>query len=295
VGPDGALVHGTLACAAPPGCGREYPVIDGLAIVVDDLAGYLREERRVILRRRDLPAWAHELLDLDLDDGDPERRRAQSLAAYAAAYPAPPDPALAGLAAGLPAFLDRCLAAHAPRGAGTRGLDAGAGTGGFTALLARHVDHAVGFELAFDRARRAREDARARGGGRRPWFAVASAEVPPFDAASFDVVTALNVLDAVRHPRRLLAALHRCLRPGGLLVVTTPFTYASARTPLAEQLDEDELLPWLAALGGAPGYEVLEDEPRVPWHLPTGDRHHDVYLVRAIAARKAGGRAAHTP
>src|ERR1700752_4883796 len=80
-GPDGELIHGTLACLPDGGCGREYPVRDGIPILVIELDDYLRNEPTTILRRRDLPPWAEELLDLSLDDADAGQRRARILAA----------------------------------------------------------------------------------------------------------------------------------------------------------------------------------------------------------------------
>ena len=117
--------------------------------------------------------------------------------------------------------------------------------------------------------------------GRRPSFLVASADEPGFDDDTFDTILAVNILDAIRDPRRLLGALGRSLRPGGLIVITTPFEYATALTELEDRIEEDELLSTLAA-----DYDVVEDADDVPWHLPVSARHHDVYLVRAIAARK---------
>jgi SAM-dependent methyltransferase len=278
------LIHGTLACASAGGCGREYPVLDGVPILVADLDAYLRDERATILRRRDLPPWADELLDLSLDDADAEQRRARILATYTAAYPMPPHPLLAPLAEGLPALLQKCLATHSPArtaGAIRRGLDAGCATGGFTGLLARHVDLAIGIDLAFDHVRHAREMALATATGKRPSYLVASANESVFDDGTFDTILAVNILDANHDPRRLLAALGRSLRPGGLLVLTTPFEYTTALTELPDRIEEDELLDTLAT-----EYEVIEDADDVPWHLPVSARHHDVYLVRAIAARK---------
>ena len=283
-GSDGELIHGTLACPSTEGCGREYPVLDGIPILVVNLDDYLRDERATILRRRDLPAWADDLLDLSLDDADAEQRRARILTAYAAAYPAPPHPLLAPLAEGLPAFLQKCLATHGPpprAGAIRRGLDVGCATGGFTGLLARHVDLTIGIDLAFDHVRRAREAAMPTAAAPRPSFVVASADEPVFDDGTFDAILAVNILDAIRDPHRLLRRARPQPAPRGLLVLTTPFEYATALTELQDRIEEDELLETLAV-----DYEVIEDADDVPWHLPVSARHHDVYLVRAIAARK---------
>ena len=270
-GPRGVVLHGTLACAA---CAREYPILDGVPILVADLAGYIRDERRTILRRRDLPAWAEELLDLSLDEADPEWRRARTLASYAGG--APSDPSLEALAAPLGDFVDESLARHAR--SARLGLDAGAAAGMFTRRLARHVERAVGLEAAFDRARRAREETPEAA------FIAGFVEEPPFAAASFDAALALNLLDVVARPRRLLEVLHACLRPGGVLILTTPFEYATSRTELEEWIEEEELRPEIERL-----FEVLDDRPRIPWHLPISERHHDVYFVRGVVARRRHG------
>jgi SAM-dependent methyltransferase len=274
---------GTLVCRRP-GCGRHFPVIDGLPILVADLPAYLADQRASILRRRDLPEWAQTLLDLPLGEGDAERAAEHASATWQTAHWETPAPELAEIARPFPALVGALLDRHLPRGGRRRrlGLDAGAGAGAFTLALARRMDVAVGLELHFATARAARERVRRQRDGRRATFVVADAENPPFPEGAFDVVLALNLLDVVAHPTRVFAALDRCLRPGGLLVVTTPFAYTEARTVLAEQLDEAELLALLD------DYEILDDHPRVPWHVPIDDRHHHVFLVRALAARRRG-------
>src|SRR4029450_5994372 len=134
---------------------------------------------------------------------------------------------------------------------------------GFTGLLARHVDLAVGIDLAFDHVRRARELAMPTSAGTRPSFLVASAAEPVFEDGAFDAILAVNILDATRDPRRLLGALGQSLRPGGLLILTTPFDYATGLPELRARIEEDELLETLAV-----DYEVIEDADDVSWHLP---------------------------
>jgi SAM-dependent methyltransferase/uncharacterized protein YbaR (Trm112 family) len=284
--PAGELVQGTLACADEE-CGREYPVVDGIPLLLDDVLAYAKEERAALMRRADLTARNREVLELALDDEDEEHLRGRDLATYLAAHFAPPDdPTLAPLATPLGAWVEDALARHAPANA-RLGLDAGCATGGFTLALSRHVGQAVGVELGFDLARAARERVPA------AFFAVASAEELPFERGAFDVVLALNLLDAIARPRLALRRLDACLRPGGLLLVTTPFAYETARTAPEERLLEEELPAFLAGAGRGslqPGYEVLDDRPRVPWLLPLGPRRFDLFLLRCVAARKKARR-----
>ncbi len=265
------IVHGTLGCDCP----REHPIIDGVPVVVRDLLAYLASERDSILERRDLPPWANDLLGLASDDPEAEAWRAHTLTTYAG--PRSEEPALAALSKPLWAFVEQTIHHHAP---GARfGLDAGAAAGAFTRVLARHVECAVGLEIAFDRARHARESSLA--DDRRPFFVAGSADDPPFAAGSFQVVLALNLLDVVPQPRKLLDQVAALLAPDGLLVLTTPFAYTLAQTPLDEQIDDEELD---AALTDR--FAILENRPQIPWHLPTSERHHALYFVRGIVARK---------
>jgi SAM-dependent methyltransferase len=93
-------------------------------------------------------------------------------------------------------------------------LDVGCSKGHFLELAQASGWQAVGVELN----PRAVEEARARG------LDVRHGELPglAFADASFDVVTLFDVIEHTAAPRALLAACHKALRPGGLLVVTTP-------------------------------------------------------------------------
>src|SRR5581483_5646380 len=44
----------------------------------------------------------------------------------------------------------------------------------------------------------------------------------PFPAASFDLVTALDVIEHVDADEKVLREAHRVLRPGGHMLITTP-------------------------------------------------------------------------
>jgi len=53
----------------------------------------------------------------------------------------------------------------------------------------------------------------------------------PFPVESFDAVVCAEVLEHVPDPARLLAEVHRVLRPGGHLVLTTPQTWGLHEEP----------------------------------------------------------------
>lgn len=108
---------------------------------------------------------------------------------------------------------------------GRRVLDLGCGTGYGTADLARVASSAVGVDLAPDAIGYALSHFPA------ARFLECSASAVPFPAASFDLVTAFEVIEHLREWRALLAEAHRVLEPNGLLLVSTPNKryYAEAR------------------------------------------------------------------
>lgn len=115
------------------------------------------------------------------------------------------------------------LAARFARG--RRVLDLGCGAGYGTADLARVASTAVGVDHA--------PEAIAYAAGHFPaaQFLECSAHALPFPPASFDLVTAFEVIEHLRDWRALLAESQRVVTPGGLLIVSTPNKryYAEAR------------------------------------------------------------------
>jgi len=54
------------------------------------------------------------------------------------------------------------------------------------------------------------------------------------EIGSFDVVLAANLIDRVGQPRKLLRSLAEIVRPGGHLILTSPYTWLEEFTPAAE-------------------------------------------------------------
>jgi len=136
--------------------------------------------------------------------------------------------------------------------------------------------------------------------GRDVTFLLADALSPPLDAGVFDGAVALNVLDNVRVPTTLLGQLHALLKPGGSLLLATPFAWDSAHTDDGERIGgargrpfggdpEEELRRVLdgRALGAPWRFEVVEAWPHVPWTLVRDDRlsfTYDVFVARLRSA-----------
>ncbi|HMO64331.1 MAG TPA: putative 4-mercaptohistidine N1-methyltransferase, partial [Verrucomicrobiota bacterium] len=151
-----------------------------------------------------------------------------------------------------------------------RALDLGCAVGGSTFALARSFAEVAGVDLS-RRFIQAAEQLRIAGGlaydilesghvarpaeARRPddvdparvRFLAGDALALPAELGDFDVIHAANLLDRVPSPRALLAGVAGRVRPGGRLILTSPYTWLEDYTPRGE---------WLCA-AGRPMHELI--------------------------------------
>lgn len=132
---------------------------------------------------------------------------------------------------------------------GKRALDAGCGTGYGVAALARHAHSVAGVDIAAE----AVDYARANAGAENVCYLQASATALPFAAASFDLITAFEVIEHLKDWRDLLSEAPRVLAPDGLFLVSTPnrLYYAESRRldgPNPYHVHEFEFAEFQAAL-----------------------------------------------
>ncbi len=255
--------QGILACAAAE-CRTRFPIIDGLPVLVADLPRFLNEAGAYLLARDDLDEPIADLFGSVLPPGSWFDATRQHLSGYVRdhwgrfdssdrALPAP------GQAWGLAqAGLELADAVSGPV------IELGAAAGGVTRALADRFDTPVlGIDLSAPLARFA---ARALRGGtlRYPLrlagtayeqreievpppprnnasFWLADALAPPLEPGCAGLVVALNLLDCVSDPAALLRSAAALLRPGGHLLLCTPFDWSTAATPVGA---------WLGARSG---------------------------------------------
>jgi len=98
---------------------------------------------------------------------------------------------------------------------------------------------------------------------------------PPFPDESFDVVTATALIEHVDNPAKMLNEVHRILRPGGLVIITTPDPFfEKIAVAIGHLKDEDHqetmtcktLSKYLISSGFTPGR--VEKFMCWPWGLP---------------------------
>jgi SAM-dependent methyltransferase len=103
----------------------------------------------------------------------------------------------------------------------------------------------------------------------QPDYVCDLAEIPVEDAR-FDHVVLTQVLEHIPEPARVLAELHRVLKPGGTLWLTAPFFYAEHEKPydffrytqfglqhvMAEAGFRDVRVEWLEGYWGTVAYEL---------------------------------------
>lgn len=255
---DGAL----LRC----GCGRTYPVVRGIPIVLQDLEGWATSEGAEALRD---PAADPDVVRLLARDVATLRNR-RLLDAYASP-----------LACELNAWLDEVIAlAPGPV------LEVGAGIGHPDTirvdlnhtLLARRpgpplVETAEGVAIA-------------PGGA-----IVADAADPPWTGGTFATVVLANVLDSCREPALVLAHAEALLQPGGHLVVTCAYAFEDAVTPSTARFTEQELHD---ALDGTRPFGPYPLDLRLTappadraWRLRAGPRTEHVHQVQTFIARRS--------
>ncbi|MFG1424226.1 class I SAM-dependent methyltransferase [Roseixanthobacter liquoris] len=315
---------GLLRCPALD-CGIAYPIIDGAPVLVPDLGAWLAANGHLLLQRHELPDPVEAVVAAALgpDAAFNVIRTQQASYAHdhygdlAEADSAPalfgPPPAPTPL---VPGAVRRTLATALAQLPATTGpvLDIGCAVGRTAFDLAAATPGLVlGIDLNWpllaigrgilDRAvlsyphRRLgmrferRRHAVAFAGSDRVDFWIADALALPFRAHTFDLAVAMNVIDCVSAPPRLIAEMARVLMSGGGAAIATPFDWSSQVTSPEAWVDGPAALDTLMAEVGTQARQagfgaLVQTGPShdLDWHVRLHDRaamHYAVHLLTA--------------
>lgn len=272
-GAGGDVVEGVLQCRRAE-CLREYPVIDGVPLLIAEIRAYLASALPRVTARDDLSPTIESLLGDCAGPGSEYDNTRRELSTYGWDH-------YGDLAGGEV----RGVEGEAQPGSAVRLLDAmlglagealdalpagpvldtGCSVGRTTFELARALGSrgggdrpTLGLDLNFAMLRTARR-VLVEGTARYPLRRVGvvydrqehPAELPgraasdfwaadtaalPFADGSIALAASLNVIDCVQSPRDALADLARVLAPGGLALVTTPYDWSPGATPYEQWL-----------------------------------------------------------
>ncbi|MQA92537.1 MAG: methyltransferase domain-containing protein [Gemmatimonas sp.] len=321
----GHIVEGILHCANPL-CQREYPVIDGIPLLIGNLRHFISENPLRVLLRRDLEPPLESLIGDCLGSGSDFDHVRQQVSAYAWEHYGDLDPArtaedlhpgtmLGALEAGLRAV------EQVPPGPI---LDVGCGCGRSTFDLAERTGELVlGVDLHYPMLQVAtgvlqqsvaRYPLRRVGlvydqrefevqirGRENVDFWACDATALPFDPGTFPLAVGLNVLDSVYSPREFLSELASVLRPGGRTVLTCPYDWTAGATPVEAWLgghsqrsplagSSEAVLRAMLTPGASPsgveGLRIIAELDDLPWRVRLHDRATMNYRLHLIVAER---------
>lgn len=102
----------------------------------------------------------------------------------------------------------------------SRLLDVGCGEGFLTQLLVQYTEHAVVFDISNTPVKHVRNTLLA--SNARIDYLIADCQRMPFTDNVFDVAVACEIIEHILYPGELLMELHRVIRRGGVLIISTP-------------------------------------------------------------------------
>ncbi len=251
------ITQGILQCSNLQ-CRSEYPIIDGIPVIVDDLRTCISQNILPVLWRTDLQPEIESLLGDCCGPASAFNAHRQNLSSYTFDHYGDLDPAEDGKSPAAPG----CILAVARKGIDlakpvVRGpvVDIGCSVGRTTFELATHFDELIlGIDLGFDMLRTASqvlETGRVRyprrrvgmaydrrefqvnlAGASRVDFWCCDAAALPLPSESVSLATSFNVIDCVTAPYDHLQAIERTLAPGSRAILSTPYDWSATATPV---------------------------------------------------------------
>lgn len=126
----------------------------------------------------------------------------------------------------------------------------------------------------------------------------ANALDPPFEAASFAAIVMCNLLDSVADPLTLLGQCEALLKPGGALLMSSPYHWQEHITPrdrrpqrlwpdgIDIRIGMEALLTGEVIPGFLDGLSLVRSEPELPWTIELHPGVAVRYVMHVMLLRK---------
>lgn len=317
------ILQGVLQCTGNT-CYQEYPILDGIPVLVPNVRAYLSDNLAYLTARDDLTEPIEGILGDAAGPGTWFDAARQHLSTYVWDSYGDLDPA-ESVGGVRPGSAVRCM----ERGLELLGapfeepvLDVGCAVGRTTFELAARTEGLVlGVDVNFSHLRLAQRILREKtvryprrrvgvvydrrefpvefAGAARADFWVCDAMALPFGTGSFGLLLGLNVLDSVASPVAFLGAVEDGLRPGAHAILSAPYDWSAAVTPAEAWIgghsqrgphrgSSDSLLRALltddAHPQSLPSLQLISED-EVPWQTRLHDRSTVSYRAHLVVAR----------
>lgn len=313
-----------LLCSSSD-CLREYPVIDGIPLIIPNIRAWISTNIAHIQARDDFSEMTSSLLTDCCGPGSAFETTQQHVSSYAWDHYAefdPEEPAREDAPGLIVRLLQQGLQLAAPLASGPV-LDVGCGAGRTSFELAERTSELVlGIDLHYAMLQLAARTLatgvvrypRRRVGmvyDRREFrvdfasrdsvdFWACDASSLPFADHQFATTVGMNVLDCSASPLQFLQSLSRVTAPGGQIILACPYDWSVAATPVESWLGghsqrsegRGASAPVLKALltPGAhpcavPGLKLVAEADNLPWHVRLHDRSTMQYSVHMVVAK----------
>jgi SAM-dependent methyltransferase/uncharacterized protein YbaR (Trm112 family) len=320
----GEVDQGIITCTHPA-CMMEYPIIDGIPILVCDVPGYIRTNLLQILKRTDM---AQEIESIIGDCTGPDsvfHSDRQHLSSYGFDHygqfdpDEPENPAMPPGA--VRAILDHVFELM-PRSPGGVIIDFGCSMGRTTFELAeKYKTPVLGVDLNFGMLKCAADILKSnrfnyprRKNGvvfeNRSFpvefsqkgqvdFWVCDVLAMPFQPDLFSFGLGLNLLDCLSDPMGFFLQTARVLKPDAQLILTSPYDWAPSATPFEGwigghsqrspyQGDPEKVFRTIFSSPSpvAGRFQIVQEQKNLPWAVRLHDRSIIQYLVHMVQLKK---------
>ncbi|MCC9601120.1 methyltransferase domain-containing protein [Stieleria sp. JC731] len=319
------VTEGRLECSNAS-CRHEYPIIDAIPVILQDLRTYLANNLNNICLREDLGADVESILGDCAGPSSAFNSNRQQLSSYLWDHYSEFDPVedRSDLSSGsmiqvMTSAID--LADFQLTGSGPI-LDLGCGAGRSSFELAKRFNRPVlGIDLHFPMLKIASQLTRSNvlnysrrrvgmvydrrsfevqlGNTEHVDFWACDATALPFNPASFSAAVSMNLLDCVHSPMQLLLAIDQSIKAGASAVVACPYDWSESATGVESWIGghsqrgdfrgaSDAILRQLLdqSSPNALGRLQLIAEGDFPWHVRLHERCTLTYTTHAVSLRK---------